>query len=137
RERISEFFGTSVEAAVELTTVPRILLIAHDFSLEITTTVLWLVERGIDIRCLQLQPYKLGDRVLIDVRQVLPLEEASEYQVRIRQKDENVRRSASGKQRERTLSVLARHRMVHEGTEIEIIPKALPLDAPQRDKRIF
>jgi hypothetical protein len=137
RERFSEFLGTAIEAPVELTTVPRILLVSHDFSLEITTTVLWLVERGIDIKCLRLQPYRLGERVLIDVRQVLPLEEASEYQVRIRQKDESVRRSVSGKQRERTLYVLARHGLIQQGTEIELIPKALPVDAATHDKRTF
>jgi hypothetical protein len=137
RERISTFLGVSPGDPVELSTVPRILLVARDFSLEITTTVLWLVERGIDIRCMQVLPYKVDERLFLDFRQILPLKEASEYQIRIRKKDENVRRTSTGAQRERTLQALERHGVISAGTEIEIVPMALPKDAEKRDPRTF
>jgi hypothetical protein len=35
----------------------------------------------------QLLPYKLGDRVLLDVRQIVPLPEATDYQIRVRRKE--------------------------------------------------
>lgn len=38
-----------------------------------TTTVLWLNKKDLDIRCVRLKPYKLGDRLLLDVQQVIPL----------------------------------------------------------------
>jgi hypothetical protein len=137
RERIAGFLEVPISEPGEISNVPRIVLVARDFSIEITTTVLWLVERGIDIRCVRIDLYRVGDRHLVDFQQVLPLEEASEYQVRIRQKDEIVRRTSVGKQRERTLSALSREGLIKHGTEIEIVPSALPPDAARRDSRTF
>ncbi len=65
----------------------RIILVAADFSKELTTSVMWLNERDLDIRCIRLKPYGDSGRVLIDVQQVIPLPEAVEYQVQIRQKE--------------------------------------------------
>jgi hypothetical protein len=53
---------------------------------EITTSVLWLNERDLDIRCVRLRPYNLGERTLLDIEQVLPLQEAREYQIQLRKK---------------------------------------------------
>lgn len=64
----------------------RIVLASADFSKEVTTSVLWLNQRGIDIRCIRLRPYAEGDQVLLDIQQVIPLPEAEEYQVKIRDK---------------------------------------------------
>ena len=71
----------------------RIILVSAEFSKEITTSVLWLNERDLDIRCVRLKPYTLGDRVLLDIQQVLPLPEAEEYQVQIRKKAAEERQS--------------------------------------------
>jgi len=64
----------------------RIVLASAEFSREVTTSVLWLSERGIDIRCVRLQPYSLDGRVLVDVQQIIPLPEMAEYQVRVTEK---------------------------------------------------
>lgn len=64
----------------------RIVLASADFSKEVTTTVLWLNERDLDIRCVRMVPYKNGSQTLLDVQQVIPLPEAEEYQVRVREK---------------------------------------------------
>jgi hypothetical protein len=64
----------------------RIVLVSADFSKEITTSVLWLNERDLDIRCVRLRPYKLGEKTLLDIQQVLPLPEAAAYQVQLRRK---------------------------------------------------
>ncbi|GIX12078.1 MAG: hypothetical protein KatS3mg118_0037 [Paracoccaceae bacterium] len=64
----------------------RIVLASAEFSRELTTSVLWLIERGIDIRCVRLQPYGLDGRILVDVQQIIPLPEVAEYQVRVTEK---------------------------------------------------
>jgi hypothetical protein len=74
----------------------RIVLVAADFSRELTTSVMWLNERELDIRCVQLKPYKLGDQLLLDIEQVIPLREAGEYQVQVREKARRERASSSG-----------------------------------------
>lgn len=66
----------------------RILLVSEDFGKELTTTVLWLRDRGIDIRCVRLRPYQDAGRLLIDVQQIIPLPEANEYQVQLREKEQ-------------------------------------------------
>ena len=53
----------------------RVILASADFSKELTTAVMWLNQRDLDIRCIRLQPYSDGDKTLLDVQQVIPLPE--------------------------------------------------------------
>ncbi len=64
----------------------KILLVSADFGKELTTAVIWLNERELDIRCIRIKPYDDNGRTLIDVQQVIPLPEAEEFQVQIREK---------------------------------------------------
>ena len=73
----------------------RVVLASADFSKELTTTVLWLNQRGLDIRCVRLCPYSDGDRVLLDVQQAIPLPEAEEFQVQVREKAQRERQTRS------------------------------------------
>ncbi len=66
----------------------RIVLVSEDFGKELTTAVLWLRDREIDIRCVRLRPYQDGAKRLIDVQQIIPLPEAHEYQVQLRAKEQ-------------------------------------------------
>jgi len=71
----------------------RIVLAAADFSKEITTTVMWLNARGIDVRCVRLKPYMLADRtLLVDVQRIIPLPEASEFLTRLAERGDEERR---------------------------------------------
>lgn len=64
-----------------------IVLASAEFSIEITTAVLWLTNKyDIDIRCVRLKPYKLDGRLLLEIEQIVPLKEAAEYQVNLREK---------------------------------------------------
>lgn len=77
----------------------RIVLASAEFSRELTTSVLWLNERGLDIRCVRMGPYNDNGRVLLDVQQVIPIPEAEEYQVKLREKslkERASRESSSG-----------------------------------------
>jgi hypothetical protein len=71
----------------------RIVLVSGEFSKEITTAVLWLNDRGLDIRCVRLRPYSWSDRTLLDIQQVIPLPEAAEYQVQLRRKEAEKRQA--------------------------------------------
>ena len=70
----------------------RLVLVSADFSVELTSAVLWLTERDIDIRCVRIRPYHKDGQVLLDVQQIIPLPEAEEYQVRIKEKQKNDRK---------------------------------------------
>jgi hypothetical protein len=78
----------------------RIVLVSAGFGREITTTVLWLTDLyGLDIRCVRLTPYRVGERLLLDVQQVIPLPEASELTIQLRRKatQERAVRSTDGR----------------------------------------
>jgi hypothetical protein len=83
---ILEFLGWTEPNEEEFARTMRIILVSADFSRELTTSVLWLNQRDLDIRCVRLKPYRLDGRMLVDVQQVIPLPEAAEYQVRVREK---------------------------------------------------
>ena len=71
----------------------RIVLASAEFSKELTTAVMWLNDRGLDISCMRLKPYRSDGMVLVDVQQVIPLPEATEYTVKIREKQKKERES--------------------------------------------
>jgi hypothetical protein len=85
----------------------RIVLISGGFDREITTTVLWLTEvYPLDIRCVRLTPYKVGERLLLDVRQVIPLPEASELTIQLRRRETQARAARSGDGRDWTQYII-------------------------------
>ncbi len=95
----------------------RIVLASAEFSRELTTAVMWLNERGIDIRCVRYRPYKDGHRVFIDVQQIIPLPEAEEYQVQLREK---AQRERSSRKSSRDYS---RYDVVCNGIRFDNLPK--------------
>lgn len=64
----------------------RIILVSADFSKEITTSVLWLIERDIDIKCIRIKPQRDGVNLYFDVQQIIPLPETTDYQVKLKEK---------------------------------------------------
>lgn len=91
RDLILRFLHRDEYQPEELGSDVRIVLVSAEFSKELTSSVLWLNDRGLDVRCVRLRPYKLDGQVLLDVQQVLPLPEAQEHQIRIREKSEEQR----------------------------------------------
>lgn len=84
RSEILAFLNWSEPVEDDFGKDTRIILASADFSKELTTSVMWLREREIDIRCVRLKPYRLEDgRVLMDIQQLIPLPEATEFQTQI------------------------------------------------------
>lgn len=76
----------------------RIVLASAEFSREITSSVIWLIDHGVDIRCVRLKPYSLDTRLLVDVQQIIPLPEAAEFQIQIREKVQKEREARTTNQ---------------------------------------
>lgn len=91
REQILEFLGWAEPDEEHFAQDVRIVLVSAEFSKEITTAVLWLNERDLDIRCVRLRPRSAGERLFLEVQQVIPLPEAGDYLVGVRQKTAEVR----------------------------------------------
>lgn len=69
----------------------RIVLVSAEFSKELTTSVIWLNERGLDIECVRIKPYSDNGRILADIQQIIPLPEAEDYRVRLKEKQQRER----------------------------------------------
>jgi hypothetical protein len=101
RAAVLDFLGWEEPGEGEFGAIVRIVLASAEFSKELTTAVMWLNEYGLDIQCWRLRPYRLDDRLLLDVQQVIPLPEAADYQERVRVRIEE-RREALQSSRVRT-----------------------------------
>jgi len=69
-----------------LSTDTRIVLISRDFGVEVVSTVLWLRDYGVDVRCIRLVPYKHLTDVLLDVQPVVPVPEVAIVEVKFGRK---------------------------------------------------
>ena len=71
RERILEHLGVDGGGEAEIeSSRPRILLAARDFPQELTTSVLWLNDAGLDISCVRLLPYRVSDELVAQGRNI-------------------------------------------------------------------
>lgn len=117
KEQIIEFVES--DSFSELSTKPRIILCSEGFSAEITTTVLWLRESEIDISCVSITPYKVDDKVIVVPKVVIPLEEAKQYLIDIKRKEEE-REQSSRKVRPKTMKILLENKLVQEGDKLSL-----------------
>ncbi|WGE50667.1 DUF4268 domain-containing protein [Actinobacillus equuli subsp. equuli] len=66
----------------------RIILISREFRPEVTSAVLWLRRKNIDIQCVKFVPYQLDDnRIIIDIDKIIPIPETEEYMIKMSQKE--------------------------------------------------
>lgn len=86
RNKILEFI-TSIDFE-EINDKPRIILVAKEFRQEVTASVMWLRNFGLDIKCIKLTPYQLSpDNIVIEVNTIIPLPEAEDYIIQTEQKE--------------------------------------------------
>lgn len=50
---------------------------------------------GMDITCIRVKPYRLGSEVVLDVQQIIPLPEAKDYEVKVREQEQENRKARS------------------------------------------
>ncbi|WP_288432608.1 hypothetical protein [uncultured Acinetobacter sp.] len=94
KDEIEEFIGKdSQEIESTFGDDVRIFLVSADFSKELTTSVMWLNDRDLDITCIRIRPYSYNGETLINIQQIIPLPEAKDYQVKAQQKSEERRNS--------------------------------------------
>jgi hypothetical protein len=122
RSQIVEF--VDFESFTEFSTKPRIILCSEGFSQEITTTILWLRASSVDIACVKITPYKVGDQIVVVPKVVIPLEEAKQYLVDIKVKEDEREHSIRAA-RPRTMTLLVENNLISPGETI-LLKNALP-----------
>ena len=106
RERLTEWLEEAGGAETVLERRVRIFLASAGFDTQITTTVMWLNDLyGLDITCVRLTPYRVADKLLLDVQQVIPLP-AAKFTVQLRRRETAVRAVSGGAGRDWAPSVI-------------------------------
>jgi hypothetical protein len=140
---ILNFLGWDERKASEFGQDVKIVLVSANFSPEITTSVLWLNERELDIRCVRLIPYQFMGKTLLDIHQVLPLPQSTDYQIRLRKKAAEERNTQEGgadwtrydltigekfypKLYKRQLFLMVVHALVDQGKSVPELQEILP-----------
>ncbi|SMY34179.1 hypothetical protein PMAL9190_01537 [Photobacterium malacitanum] len=93
RQTILDFVDLDESSLDDFGNDVRIVLASANFGKELTTSVLWLRDKGIDISCVRLTPYRYNGDVLINAEQIIPVPEIEEYQVKFREKQVEQRTS--------------------------------------------
>lgn len=93
--KLCEYLGWDAPRENDFAQNVRIVLASANFSKEITTSVLWLNDRDLDISCVRLSLHKIDDKLVLSADQIIPLPEAESYQIEVRQKRREERISKS------------------------------------------
>lgn len=104
-ELIAEFLGLETLDGETLNegSSQRIVLIAAHFRKEVTSTVLWLREHQIDVRCYRVIPYVFGEELFIDIQPVIPTPEAADFMIRMAEKESEAKSAHTVKKRRHVL----------------------------------
>jgi len=92
-EKISEFYDEQDFENIKLNPAgsdQRIILVAANFRKEVTSTVLWLRDHGIDITCIKVTPYKYEEKLFLDVEQILPMQDVDNYRITLKKQEEAI-----------------------------------------------
>lgn len=86
-EELRDFFGKGVD--IRLNEGGQcIILVAGDFPKEVTSSVMWLRDHKVDIRCIKVNLYQQDKDTLVDTEQIIPSYYAErEYRVKLKNKD--------------------------------------------------
>ncbi len=57
----------------------RIILIAANFRKEVTSTVLWLMNFKLQVQCIKITPWSMGEDVFLNVEQIIPVKDVQDF----------------------------------------------------------
>ena len=98
-EMLSDFFDGKDLSDVEINVgnSQRIFLVAANFRKEVTSSVMWLLNFNMRIKCFKVTPFKYNDQVLLEFDQIIPIKEADEYTIKVATKNQSEAQSSDAK----------------------------------------
>lgn len=87
-DNLLDFFGVNSIDEIQLNDEQdqRMILVAGKFRKEVTSTVMWMIDHGISVKCFKATPYKYGNDLLLDMEQIIPVKEATDYYIKMADK---------------------------------------------------
>lgn len=93
--QIVNFIDTDLEFE-KLSDKPRIILVAREYQIEVTATVMWLRKFDVNIKCVKLTPYEMNnDTLVFESNIIIPLPDAEEFIISSEKKDNIAQRTLS------------------------------------------
>lgn len=129
-EEIKEFVSDGV-GFEELSSRPRIILCSEDFSQELTTSVLWLNQCGLDITCVRIKPHVVGHHIIVIPTIIIPIQEAKQYLIEVQEKEEAKQHVTDRVKRPTTIRMLLNNDCIKAGDRIflkDYLPDFFPTD---------
>ncbi len=83
QRELSNFFNGNDLSIEDFNKKQRIILVASDFDDQTLSAVAWLNSNSVDISCYQIQLNKSNDKVFINMKRVLPVDDYNDYLVNI------------------------------------------------------
>lgn len=102
RKVLLEFLQADDIESVQLNTLKsqRLILVAANYRKEVTSTVLWLSQFGVQCQCFKVTPWQSGNELFLNVEQIIPTPEAADFMIgMIAKEDEEKSASAEEKNR--------------------------------------
>ncbi|KXS53746.1 MAG: hypothetical protein AWU57_1864 [Marinobacter sp. T13-3] len=95
-----EFLQADDLPSVQLNTLKsqRLILVAAHYRKEVTNTILWLSQFGVNCQCFKVTPYQAGTELFLNVEQIIPTPEASDFMIGMMAKEAE-EKSVSNEQR--------------------------------------
>lgn len=87
-ESILEFLGLDdlEDAVINRGNSQRIFFVAANYRKEVTSSVLWLLDYGLDIKCFKVSPFVYNGKILVDFDQIIPIKDAEDYTIKMAKK---------------------------------------------------
>ena len=81
--KLCEFFNNTEfdELSINQRQTQRIILVAGSFRKEVTSTVLWLLNYKIKIKCFKATPFALDNQLFLTLEQIIPTKDAEDYTI--------------------------------------------------------
>lgn len=84
---IADFLEAEDFGEVQLNKTQRIILVSGNYRKEVTSTVLWLLQKyNLRIQCFRATPFSFGEQILLNIEQIIPVQEIEEYTIRMAEK---------------------------------------------------
>ena len=99
-DNLSDFFDNRdlKDVDINVGNGQRIFFVAANFRKEVTSSVMWLLNSGLKMKCFKVTPYVYGDKTLLDFDQIIPVKDAEEYTISIAKKTQDESKSGEDKQ---------------------------------------
>ena len=91
KESLSDFFDGKELDDIEINTGngQRIFFVAANFRKEVTSSVMWLMNFNLRIKCFKVTPFEYDGKYLLDIDQIIPIKDADEYTIKIANKKQD------------------------------------------------